>query len=130
MLSIRLVCCDSKNFINFLQEPFFGVGSDILSPRKIGSPLAENFELGGQCFATMQTPVENFLVSCGNWDNSFHIISVADGRLLQSIRQHSDVVSCAAGTCIIYFKIMVLFWFTSEIILQTLLKVKSYDLLH
>ncbi|XP_050939531.1 BEACH domain-containing protein B isoform X3 [Cucumis melo] len=80
------------------QEPFFGVGSDVLSPRKIGSPLAENLELGGQCFATMQTPVENFLVSCGNWDNSFHIISVADGRLLQSIRQHSDVVSCAAVT--------------------------------
>ncbi|KAG6608127.1 BEACH domain-containing protein B, partial [Cucurbita argyrosperma subsp. sororia] len=80
------------------QEPFFGVGSDILSPRKIGSPLAENFELGGQCFATMPTPAENFLVSCGNWDNSFHIISLTDGRLLQSIRQHSDVVSCAAVT--------------------------------
>lgn len=107
-----------------MQEPFFGVGSDILSPRKIGSPLAENFELGGQCFATMQTPAESFLVSCGNWDNSFHIISVTDGRLLQSIRQHSDVVSCAAGNCNIYFKSTVLYVFTSEIISQTVLKMK------
>lgn len=105
MLSIRLNLFRFIKFIDLLQEPFFGVGSDILSPRKIGSPLAENFELGGQCFATMQTPAENFLFSCGNWDNSFHIISVTDGRLLQSIRQHSDVVSCVAGTCIIYFKV-------------------------
>lgn len=102
--------------INVLQEPFFGVGSDILSPRKIGSPLAENFELGGQCFATMPTPAENFLVSCGNWDNSFHIISLTDGRLLQSIRQHSDVVSCAAGTFIICIRSMVFYRLTSEII--------------
>ncbi|PPD89462.1 hypothetical protein GOBAR_DD13582 [Gossypium barbadense] len=79
------------------QDPFFGVGSDILSPRKIGSPLAENVELGAQCFATMQTPSENFLISCGNWENSFQVISLSDGRMVQSIRQHKDVVSCVAG---------------------------------
>ncbi|MBA0693545.1 hypothetical protein Goari_003912, partial [Gossypium aridum] len=80
------------------QDPFFGVGSDILSPRKIGSPLAENVELGAQCFATMQTPSENFLISCGNWENSFQVISLSDGRMVQSIRQHKDVVSCVAVT--------------------------------
>ena len=80
-----------------MQDPFFGVGSDILSPRKIGSPLAENVELGAQCFATMQTPAENFLISCGNWENSFQVISLSDGRMVQSIRQHKDVVSCVAG---------------------------------
>ncbi|XP_014501021.1 BEACH domain-containing protein B isoform X2 [Vigna radiata var. radiata] len=81
------------------QDPFFGVGgSDILSPRKIGIPVPENVELGAQCFATMQTPSENFLISCGNWENSFQVISLSDGRLVQSIRQHKDVVSCVAVT--------------------------------
>ena len=45
----------------------------------------------------MQTPSENFLVSCGNWENSFQVISLSDGRMVQSIRQHKDVVSCVAG---------------------------------
>ncbi|XP_054792696.1 BEACH domain-containing protein B isoform X2 [Prosopis cineraria] len=80
------------------QDAFFGVGSDILSPRKIGSPVPENVELGAQCFATMQTPPENFLISCGNWENSFHVISLNDGRMVQSIRQHKDIVSCVAVT--------------------------------
>ncbi|XP_057974811.1 BEACH domain-containing protein B isoform X2 [Malania oleifera] len=80
------------------QDPFFGIGSDILSPRKIGSPLAENIELGTPCFATMQTASENFLISCGNWENSFQVISLNDGRIVQSIRQHKDVVSCVAVT--------------------------------
>lgn len=84
---------------SILQGPFFGVGSDTLSPRKIGSPLSENIELGVQCFATMQTPSENFLISCGNWENSFQVISLIDGRMVQSIRQHKDVVSCVAGIC-------------------------------
>ncbi|XP_042494689.1 BEACH domain-containing protein B-like isoform X2 [Macadamia integrifolia] len=81
------------------QDPFFGIGSDVLSSRKIGSPLAENIELGTQCFATMQTPSEKFLISCGNWENSFQVISLNDGRMVQSIRRHKDVVSCVAVTC-------------------------------
>ncbi|OUZ99745.1 BEACH domain [Macleaya cordata] len=80
------------------QDPFFGIGSDVLSPRKIGSPLADNVVLGSQCFATMQIPSENFLISCGNWENSFQVISLNDGRVVQSIRQHKDVVSCIAVT--------------------------------
>nr|XP_011458851.1 PREDICTED: BEACH domain-containing protein lvsC isoform X3 [Fragaria vesca subsp. vesca] len=80
------------------QEPSFGIGSDVLSPRRIGSPSAENVELGPQCFATMQTTSENFLISCGNWENSFQVISLNDGRMVQSIRQHRDVVSCVAVT--------------------------------
>ncbi|XP_010474048.1 PREDICTED: BEACH domain-containing protein B-like [Camelina sativa] len=80
------------------QDPFFGVGSDVLSPRNIGSPLADNVELGSQCFAAMHAPLENFLVSCGNWENSFHVISLSDGRVVQSIRHHKDVVSCVAVT--------------------------------
>ncbi|MED6109928.1 hypothetical protein PIB30_038190 [Stylosanthes scabra] len=68
------------------QDPFFGVGYDLLSPRKIGTPVPENVELGAQCFATMQTSSENFLVSCGNWENSFQRASLnpvtSDGSIL------------------------------------------------
>lgn len=78
------------------QEPFFGIGSDVLLPRKIGTPLAENIEFGRQCLATMQNLNENYLILCGNWDNSFQVISLNDGRIVQSIRQHKDVVSCLA----------------------------------
>ncbi|GKE97351.1 hypothetical protein Tco_0020702, partial [Tanacetum coccineum] len=78
-------------------DPYFAIGADVLSARRIGSPLAENIELGAQCFTTMQTPSGNFLVSCGNWENSFQLISLNDGRLVQSVRQHKDVVSCVYG---------------------------------
>lgn len=80
------------------QDPFFGIGSDILPPRKIGSPLAENIELGAQCFGTLSTPSENFLITCGTCENSFQVISLTDGRMVQSIRQHKDVVSCISVT--------------------------------
>lgn len=87
-------------FLFSFQEAYFAIGADVLSPRRIGSPLAENIELGAQCFTTMQTPSGNFLVSCGNWENSFQLIALNDGRLVQSVRRHKDVVSCVYG---IYF---------------------------
>ncbi|KAJ0974642.1 hypothetical protein J5N97_016607 [Dioscorea zingiberensis] len=80
------------------QDPFFGIGSDVLPPRKVGTPLAENFELRRQCLATMHTSGESYLISCGNWENSFQIISLNDGRIVQNIHQHKDVVSCVAVT--------------------------------
>lgn len=58
--------------------------------------MAENAELGSQCFATLQTPFENFLIFCGNWEYSFQVISLVDGRCVQSIRRHKDVVSAVA----------------------------------
>ncbi|GAB2294234.1 hypothetical protein Dimus_028451 [Dionaea muscipula] len=80
------------------QDPFFGIGPDVLAPRKIVSPLAENVELGAPCYATLQTPSENFLISSGNWDNSFQVISLSDGIVVQSIRQHRDVVTAVSVT--------------------------------
>ncbi|XP_023157987.1 BEACH domain-containing protein B isoform X1 [Zea mays] len=77
-------------------EPFFGIGSDVISPRKIGTSLAENVEFGRQCLATVQIRGDNYLILCGNWENSFQIISLSDGKIVQSIRQHKDVVSCVA----------------------------------
>ncbi|CAD6338666.1 unnamed protein product [Miscanthus lutarioriparius] len=78
------------------QEHLFEIGSDVISPRKIGTFLAENVKFGRQCLATMQNSCDNYLILCGNWENSFQIISLSDGRIMQSIRQHKDVVSCVA----------------------------------
>ncbi|XP_073008552.1 BEACH domain-containing protein B isoform X1 [Typha latifolia] len=80
------------------QEPFFGIGSDVLPPRKIGTPLAENVEFGRRCLATMHIHNESYLILCGNWENSFQVISLNDGRIVQTIRQHKDVVSCVAAS--------------------------------
>lgn len=35
-------------------------------------------------------------MSCGYWDNSVRCYSVDTGRLLQSVRQHKDIVTCLA----------------------------------
>ena len=36
------------------------------------------------------------IVSCGYWDNSIRCYNVDDGRLLQSLRQHKDIVTCVS----------------------------------
>ena len=36
------------------------------------------------------------LVSCGYWDNTFKVLAVDSGRLLQSVCQHRGTVTCAA----------------------------------
>lgn len=36
------------------------------------------------------------IVSCGFWDNSIRCYAVDDGRLLQTLRQHKDIVTCIA----------------------------------
>ena len=35
-------------------------------------------------------------MSGGYWDNSIRCYSVDDGRLVQSLRQHKDIVTCVA----------------------------------
>ncbi len=53
----------------------------------------------------MQINSDKYLILCGNWENSFQIISLSDGRIVQSIRQHKDVVACVAGTRYIFYSI-------------------------
>lgn len=93
MMSAILLC----SYPIFVQEPFFGIGAEVLNPRKIGTSLVDSIEFGRQCLATMQSLGENYLILCGNWENSFQVISLNDGRVVQSIRQHKDLVSCVAG---------------------------------
>ena len=34
------------------------------------------------------------IVCCGYWDNSIRCYSAEEGRLLQSVRVHKDIVTC------------------------------------
>ena len=61
--------------------------------RLLGTPFAADLEFG-HCYATM--PGARLVASCGYWDNSVRCYSVEDGRLLQSLRQHKDIVTCIA----------------------------------
>jgi hypothetical protein len=36
------------------------------------------------------------VASCGYWDNSIRCYGAEDGRLLQALRQHRDIVTCLA----------------------------------
>ncbi|KAJ7525246.1 hypothetical protein O6H91_17G043300 [Diphasiastrum complanatum] len=76
------------------QDPFFGVGPDVLSPRRIAGAVVENTELSSQCFELLQVHSSCFLLTCGHWDHSFKVVSLSDGHMVQSNLQHKDVITC------------------------------------
>ncbi|KAG0476321.1 hypothetical protein HPP92_013162 [Vanilla planifolia] len=78
------------------QEPFFGIGADVFPHRKIATSLANDLADGKHRLSKLQKLNENYLILCGSWENSFQVISVHDGKIVQSIRQHKDLVSCIA----------------------------------
>jgi hypothetical protein len=62
-----------------------------------GVPFVDGLlDLPGERFAL--TADGKYLFSCGFWDRSVQCSHVADGRTLQSLRAHTDVVSCLALT--------------------------------
>lgn len=61
--------------------------------RLLGTPFAADLE-SGHCYTTLSGA--KLVASCGYWDNSVRCYSVEDGRLLQSLRQHKDIVTCIA----------------------------------
>jgi WD40 repeat protein len=60
------------------------------------SPLISRVDehIASHLFALL--PDHRLLFSCGHWDNSFKVTLIDSGRLLQSISQHRDVVTCLA----------------------------------
>ena len=52
--------------------------------------------LPSQLFALI--PEHRVLLSCGHWDHSFRVTGADSGKLIQSVTQHSDVVTCLAWT--------------------------------
>ncbi|EIE23680.1 beach-domain-containing protein [Coccomyxa subellipsoidea C-169] len=72
-------------------EAGFGVEADPNPPRLMGAPFAADLH-AGHCYAIL--PGGQVIASCGYWDNSIRCYSSEEGRLLQSIRQHKDIVTC------------------------------------
>lgn len=81
----------------YLQDPLYSVGTDISVSRKLGGPFAEDVAVTPSCFGTLQVRSSSFLLTCGHWDNSFKVISLSDGRMVQSNCQHKDIVTCLSG---------------------------------
>ena len=64
--------------------------------RMLGTPFAADLE-SRNCFAILASG--RTTVCCGYWDNTIRCYNTDEGRLLQSLRQHKDIVTCvAAGT--------------------------------
>ena len=60
----------------------------------LGTPFATEIE-ARHCFAVL--PGGRTVVCCGYWDNSIRCYTTDEGRLLQSLHQHKDVVTCVAA---------------------------------
>ncbi|CAK9238386.1 unnamed protein product, partial [Sphagnum troendelagicum] len=76
------------------QDSLYSIGADVALSRRLGGRFAEDVEVTPGCFGTLQVRSSSFLLTCGHWDNSFKVISLSDGRMVQSNRQHTDIVTC------------------------------------
>lgn len=86
-------------YVAHLQDPYVGCGDIILSKR-VGSRTVHHVDLHANSFALLHIPPPvstSFLLTACHWDNSFRCISIADGRVVRTIRAHNDVVTCIAG---------------------------------
>jgi WD40 repeat protein len=69
--------------------------SEHLNLSQVDNPLVltrVDEHIASHLFALL--PDHRLLFSCGHWDNSFKVTLLDSGRLLQSISQHRDVVTC------------------------------------
>jgi hypothetical protein len=76
------------------QDSLYSIGADVALSRRLGGRFAEDVEVTPGCFGTLQVRSSSFLLTCGHWDNSFKVISLSDGRMVQSNCQHTDIVTC------------------------------------
>lgn len=95
-------------FINILQDSYFGIGQDVVLSRKIYGPIVDDVSLDSCCFGTLLVRSSSFLLTCGHWDNSFKVISLDGGDMVQSNSQHKDVVTSLSG-CVLDVLLRVLY---------------------
>ncbi|KAK9806574.1 hypothetical protein WJX73_003713 [Symbiochloris irregularis] len=69
------------------------VEQDPSPARMLGTPFAADLD-SEQCHCVL--PAGQVVVSCGFWDNSLRCYGTEDGRLLQTLRHHKDIVTCVA----------------------------------
>ncbi|KAK9824084.1 hypothetical protein WJX72_007613 [[Myrmecia] bisecta] len=80
-------------FSSAAPELAYAVEADPTLPRMLGTPFAADLDFS-HCYGVL--PGGQIIASCGYWDNSIRCYAVDDGRLLQSLRQHKDIVTCIA----------------------------------
>ncbi len=72
----------------------FTLERDVVQRRPVGIPLHPQMRIAPSLFAiTLDNKV---IISAGHWDNSFRLSIAENSRLLQSVVQHKDVVTCLA----------------------------------
>ncbi|KAK3235248.1 hypothetical protein CYMTET_54533 [Cymbomonas tetramitiformis] len=76
----------------------YAVEADTTAPRRIAAPEVSSSQQSpgslGKGFVVL--PGSRLVVCCDHWDYSFRCIAVEDGRPVQSLRHHKDVVTCVA----------------------------------
>lgn len=85
-----------KVLASSMQDPFFGVSSELHVQRRVGAPFSTGLEISPLLFSALKVGDRSLLVTSGHWDNTFKIFSADDGRLVQSILRHKDAVTCVA----------------------------------
>jgi len=80
-----------------MQDSYFGIGQEVVLSRKIYGPIVDDVSLNSCCFGTLLVRSSSFLLTCGHWDNSFKVISLDGGDMVQSNSQHKDVVTSLSG---------------------------------
>lgn len=70
-----------------------GISSSQQSAMRNSAHVMEG-HLSSRLFAFL--PEGKLLFSCGHWDHSLRATSTESGRLVQSVCQHSDVITCVA----------------------------------
>jgi WD40 repeat protein len=77
--------------IQTVDETTHSKSEKVLFPTKYVSSVKDE-HLSAHMFAFI--PETKLLFSCGHWDNSFRVTSTETYKLVQSVTQHSDVVTC------------------------------------
>ncbi|CAI5530381.1 unnamed protein product [Closterium sp. Naga37s-1] len=73
--------------------------SEPLISRRIGAPFASTSgDVSPHCFALLRGAASPFLLCAAHWDCSTRLVAVSDGRTLQAVRQHTDVVTCLSAS--------------------------------
>lgn len=85
------------HFDDDMQDSYFGIGQDIVLSRRVCGPIVDVESLSPCCFGTLLVRSSSFLLTCGHWDNSFKVISLDGGDMVQSNSQHKDVVTSLSG---------------------------------
>ncbi|CAI7819633.1 unnamed protein product [Closterium sp. NIES-53] len=95
--------------------------SEPLISRRIGAPFASTSgDVSPHCFALLRGASSPFLLCAAHWDCSTRLVAVSDGRTLQAVRQHTDVVTCLSADPVLPCKPHLLLCGHDDVVTQVL----------